>query len=170
MNMTLTRPPLALGAGAGLARNELFQIAYSTNDMEKARALLGEKYGLKEFRRLEGQMPEGGSVQMDIAWSAGILYELICAKGAGGEVFQTGLPHDSFAMRLHHLGYFVPDAASWDAIRAEIARDCRRIVRDSNNPGFLKAIIVEAPELGHYLEYILCEPGGLAFFETAPVN
>ena len=88
----------------------------------------------------------------------------------GGEVFRTYLPETVFAMRLHHLGYFVPSMEAWNAVLKEIAADGRKIVRDTAIPGFLKAVIVEAPELGHYLEYILPEPGGLNFFEGAPNN
>lgn len=165
---TLSRPPF--GPGAGLVCNELFQIAYAVTDMDQACAIFADQFGVKQFRRLEGALPEGGHIRMEIGWAGGVMYELVCAKGAGSDLFRSLLPNDGFAMKIHHLGYFIPDAAAWEAILSEIAASGRKIVRDTKIPGFLQAVIVEAPELGHYLEYILPEAGGRAFFQEAPSN
>lgn len=170
MTLTLSRPAPLPGPGAGLMRSEVFQIAYATNDMDRACAIFAEQFGVKAFRRLEGALPEGGHVRMEIGWASGMMYELVCASGAGGDVFRTHLPEEGFAIRLHHLGYFLPSAEAWEAVLKEIKASGRVIARETSIPGFLKAVIVEAPELGHYLEYILPEPGGLEFFQGAPNN
>lgn len=170
MAVHLNRPAPLLGPGSGLMRNELFQIAYATTDMDRAKEVFAAKFGVRDFSKLEGPLPEGGQVRMEISWASGMMYELICAKGAGSDIFNTYLPKDGFAVTVHHLGYCVPTPEAWDAINAEIARDGRKIVRNTDIPGFLKAIIVEAPELNHYLEYILPDAGGLAFFNNAPNN
>lgn len=164
----LIRRPAAFGPG--LMRSDHFQIAYATTDMDQACGLFAQQFGVKDFRRLEGALPEGGHIRMEIAWAGGVMYELVCAKGAGGDVFRTGLPESGFGMRLHHLGYLVPTSEAWAAVQDEIAGSGRAIVRETDIPGFLKARIVEAPELGHYLEYIFPEAGGRAFFEQAPAN
>jgi hypothetical protein len=166
----LTRPAQTFGPGAGLFRNDHFQIAYNTNDMDKAVALFGERYGIKEFQKLEGPTPSGGQVRMYIAWAGGVMYELLWAEGPGTEVFRAGLPAEGFAIRPHHLGYYVPTEEAWNDLLAEIERTGRKIVHTTHVPGFLRAIIVEQPELGHFLEYILPEAGGIQFFETAPSN
>jgi hypothetical protein len=44
------------------------------------------------------------------------------------------------------------------------------VFNETNAPGFLQARIVEAPDLGHYIEYIFPEAGGVAFFQGAPSN
>lgn len=170
MAMLLNRPASLPGPGAGFARNELFQVAYATNDMDRAKIFFAEKLGVREFSKIEAPLPEGGHVRIEIAWASGMMYELMHGVGAGSEVFNTFLPKNEFAVRPHHLGYFVPSQEAWDAVLKEIERDGRRIVRNTDAPGFLKAVIVDAPELGHYLEYILPEAGGLAFFQNAPNN
>ncbi len=170
MKISLNRPLAAFGAGAGLMRNEHFQIAYATTDMDQACDLFGRLHGVKEFRRLEGALPEGGHIRMEIGWAGGTLYELVCAQGAGSEIFRAGLPTDGFAIRLRHLGYYIPTSDEWERVLDELARSERRIVRKTDVPGFLKAHIVDAPELGHFLEYIFPDAGGLAFFEQAPSN
>jgi hypothetical protein len=168
MKATLTRP--ALKYGTGLFRRDHFQIAYNTNDMDRAIALFGERYGIKEFQKLEGPTPQGGKIRMYIAWSGGVMYELIWGEGPGTEVFQANLPKDEFAIRTHHLGYNVPDEAAWNEVLADVERTGRKIIHNTHVPGFLRAIIVEQPELGHFLEYILPEAGGIQFFENAPNN
>ncbi len=170
MKDALGRPVPSYRHGDGLMRGEHFQIAYATTDMDRACAIFAAQYGVKEFRRLEGDMAEGGHVRMEIGWAGGTMYELLAAHGPGSEIFNTFLPAEGFAIRLHHLGYFVPTASAWQAVLDEIARSGRKVVRETDVAGFLKARIVEAPELGHYLEYIFPEAGGIAFFEGAPSN
>ncbi len=168
MKPVLTRPGTKFGSG--LFRRDHFQIAYNTNDMDRAVALFGTRYGIHAWQKLEGPMAGGGQVRMHIAWAGGVMYELIWAEGPGAEVFRAGLPETEFAIRTHHLGYNVPDEAAWTELLADIERTGRKIVHTTHVPGFLRAIIVEQPELGHFLEYILPEAGGVQFFETAPSN
>lgn len=170
MKNALTRPEAQYGSGAGLFRLDHFQIAYNTNDMDKAVALFAGRYGIKEFRRLAGPTPAGGQIRMEIGWAGGVMYELIWGEGPGTEVFQAGLPGQEFAIRMHHLGYYVPTAEAWSAVLAEVERTGRKILHETHVPGFLRAIIVDQPELGHFLEYILPEAGGIQFFESAPGN
>ncbi|WP_297493986.1 VOC family protein [Acidocella sp.] len=166
----LNRPAQNYAPGDGLARNDHFQIAFNTNDMDKAVALFAARYGIKEFRQLAGPTASGGKIRMEIGWAGGVMYELIWGEGPGTEVFRVGLPESGFAIRPHHLGYHVPTQAGWDAVLAELERGGQKIVHQTHVPGFLRAIIVEQPELGIFLEYIFPEAGGIQFFETAPSN
>ena len=170
MKTLLTRPQTVFGPGAGLFRNDHFQIAYNTTDMDRAIATFSRRFGVKEFAALEGDMPAGGRVRMRIGWAGGVMYELIWAEGPGSDVFRAGLPAEGFGLRPHHLGYYVPTAEAWTSLRNEVEREGLKVVHDTDVPGFLKAIIVEDPGLGHFLEYIYPEAGGIAFFENAPSN
>jgi hypothetical protein len=40
----------------------------------------------------------------------------------------------------------------------------------SDNPGFMQSCFVDAPELGHYLEYIFPSPAGAEFLSSVPGN
>lgn len=166
----LGRPEIKFGPGAGLYRNDLFQIAYVTNDIERALAVFADRYGVKEWRRMEGDLKEGGHIRVEFGWAGGALFEVTQADGAGSELYRQGLPADEFAIRFHHLGYFVPTEEAWRALLAEIERGKVKVFNETNVPGFLQARIVEAPDLGHYLEYIFPEAGGVAFFQGAPSN
>lgn len=163
-----------LAPGQGLFRNDHFQMAYVTNDIERACALFSERYGIREYRRLEGELPAGGHIRIELAWCGGLMYELIRAEGPGAEVFNSVLPAhpmgDELVICHHHLGYLLRDQPGWDALEREIAQGGWRVVHRIDVPGFLKACIVEVPEIGHYLEYFLPYAGGIAFFEGVPAS
>jgi hypothetical protein len=138
--------------------------------MERAREVFRERYGIQKFARLEGPLPSGGHIHVELAWSGGLMYELMFVQGPGSECFNSVLPPSGFAIRPHHLGYFVNTAAEWQALQQEIERGNWKLVHKNERPGQMSACIVEAPEIGHYLEYIYPEAGGIAFFESVPVN
>ncbi|CAN7514088.1 hypothetical protein LJR219_003594 [Phenylobacterium sp. LjRoot219] len=170
MKQALSRPAPVYAAGAGLFRNDHFQMAYATTDMVQAKALFSKRYGVKEWRPLEGALPAGGQIHIELGWAGGTMYELVWADGPGSEVFRAGLPADGFAIRHHHLGYYVPTAEAWAALKAEVAQQGLKVLHVTDVPGFLQAIIVDTPELGHYLEYIFPEQAGVGFFEGTPSN
>lgn len=168
MKPLVKRPPVRLDPGKGLFRNEHFQVAYATNDIERACVLFSDRYGIREYRRLEGQLPEGGHIRIELAWVGGTMYELLCASGPGSERFTSVLPPGGFAIRHHHLGYLIDSQAAWEALEQEIARVGWKVASKSDNKGFLKACIIEVPDMGHYLEFIYPEAAGIAFFEGVP--
>ena len=162
------RPDCLFNPAAGLLRAEQFQIAYATNDIERACACFRERYGIKEFRRLAGPLRTGGHIHVELAWVGSTMYELITAEGPGSELFTRQLPTDEFAIRHHHLGFLIHSDAEWLALLTEIERKGWMMPSRSSTPGFMQSCFVEAPALGHYLEYLFPEPAGLAFFEGVP--
>ena len=68
MPYMLSRPAAAFDPGAGLLIAEQFQMAYVTTDIERGLDLLGKRLGIRQFARLEGQMPEGGLIRAEFAW------------------------------------------------------------------------------------------------------
>lgn len=168
MTVSLTRPAPTARATAGPLAFEQFQTAYVTNDIDRACEVFAQRYGMTEFRRLEGPLAAGGHIRIEVAWAGGCLYELVWASGPGGAFYTDRLPADRFAIRHHHLGFLVPTEAAWEGLRRMIAEGGWQVALETEVPGFMRACYIEAPELEHYLEYIFPEPAGLAFFETAP--
>ncbi len=156
------------GLAGGLLRRDQFQIAYATNDIDRALAVFGDLHGVHKFRRLEGQLLDGGHIRVELAWIGATMIELLTAHGPGSEIYMDRLPTDQFAIRHHHLGYLIYDKPAWDGLEAEAARLGRPLLAYRHNPGFLRSCFIDAPELGHYLEYILPERDGLEFFENVP--
>lgn len=170
MTGSMARPGATFSPAAGLLRTEHFQMAYATNDIDRACDMFRARFGIGQFRRLEGQLPAGGRIRVELAWAGTILYELITASGAGSDLYVGRLPAADFAIRHHHLGFLIHDEAEWAALMAEIERGGWAMVSKSSNPGFMQSCFVDVPELGHYFEYLFPEPAGLAFFEGVPGN
>ena len=168
MPYKLTRPAADFDAAAGLMVLEHFQMAYVTNDMEQALDLFRRNLGVREFTRLGGPMPSGGEMEAQFAWVGTTMYEIICAKGPGSELYMDPLPKDGgFALRHHHLGFLVQDQAQWDGVLANAAKNDFEVVFHGNNP-LVEFCFVKVPALGHYLEYLYATPMGLEFFESVP--
>jgi extradiol dioxygenase family protein len=163
--LILERRPTRIGPAGGLARAEHFQIAYATNDIDRAMAVFSERLGISEFRRLEGPLPAGGTVRVELAWVGTVMYELISATGEGSAIYMDRLPaSDGFALRHHHFGYVLESRAQFDALFG----GGWPVVHHSVNAGFMETCFVDADELGHYLEYFLLEPAGREFLAAVP--
>ncbi len=168
MPYRLNRPPADFDSGSGLLLLEHFQMAYVTNDLDRARALFRDRLGIREFAVLEGEMPGGGHIRAEFAWVGTLMYELIHATGPGSEIFSDHLPRtDGFLVKHHHLGYLLQNRAQWDAVAANAERSDLPIVAQSSNP-LVDVCFVAVPPLGHYLEYLFATEAGLAFFESVP--
>ena len=170
MSGLLTRPGSKFSPAQGLLRAEPFQIAYATNDIDRACDVFRDRFGIQAFRRLEGALPDGGYIRVELAWVGPVMYELLTATGPGSGLYAGRLPDDGFAIRHHHLGFIVQDEAQWAALEAEAGRIGAPLLNKRRNEGFIQSCFVDAPELGHYLEYIFPEPAGLAFLNAVPGN
>jgi hypothetical protein len=166
----VNRPPIELAHRHGLLRKDHFQVSYVTNDIERAKNTFAERYGISKFASLGGPMPDGGSIAVAFAWVGGTLYEIIQASGPKTEFYNRDLPTDRFAIRFHHLGFLVHDQAAWRQLEREIKEGKWTVAYTSLNSGFMDAYYVEAPELGHYLEFIYPQQAGVAFFESVPAS
>jgi hypothetical protein len=170
MQQLVRRPAAMANPGAGVLLENHFQVAYATSDLERALEVVDARYGLRNFHRVEGEMPSGGYLRGAFGWAGPVMYEFIQAEGPGSEFYTKRLPLHGFAIRHHHLGYLVDSQEGWDALLARIDRDAWKVVFNMHMEGFMRAVYIEAPELEHYLEYLFPEPAGVEFFEGLPNN
>lgn len=168
MPYKLDRPAADFDAGSGLLCLEHFQVAYVTNDMDRACELFGDRLGIRDFADLGGETPGGGQISARFAWVGTLMYEIICASGPGTEIFSQHLPQtDEFIIKHHHLGYLVQNQAQWDAVQANAERQQLRIPHHNVNP-LVEVCFVDVPALGHYLEYLFATEAGMQFFDSVP--
>lgn len=165
----LERPVPVCDPAKGLLNAEHFQLAYATNDIARAEEVFRKRFGVTEFRPTEGENGEGGRISVRAVWIGGVMYEIICGQGPGMDVYTDVAPPGEFVLRHHHFGYLIPDEAAWSALHEEIARGGWRIRHESHTPGYVKAMFVEAPELGHLLEFVLPAPALLERFAATPI-
>lgn len=168
MEHMLSRPAARCNPNGGLLLAEHFQMAYVTTDMEEALDLFRTRLGIEKFSRLEGQMPAGGHIRAEFAWVGTIMYEIISASGPGSEIYMDRLPRsDGLHIRHHHLGFLLRNREQWDAVMVKAQESGWSVPYHNDNP-LVEVCFVDAPELGHYLEYFLAKQAGLRFFESVP--
>lgn len=156
--------------GTSVLAPEFFQIAYVTTDLDEAQRVMKARYGIAEFTIIENDLPDGrGAVRIAVAWVGDVMVELIQAKGDVA-FYTSTLPAEGFAIRHHHYGYFIGSDAEWDRLHQQFERDGWPIVFSSVAPDFLRVSYVEAPELGHYLEYIQPTEAGKTFFANVAAS
>lgn len=166
----LTPPPTPVPPGRGLLRREHSHTGYVTNDLDRALDLLRARYGVAEFKLLEGPMADGGTIRVAFAWAGGQIYEVIQAIGPSTAFYNQSLPKDEFALRFHHHGFVIHDEASWRELEAELEDGAWPIAFATLSGEFIDAYYVWCEELGHHVEYVWPHAAGLAFYGQVPVN
>ena len=165
------RPIPVYDPGRGLLHNDHFQIGYVTNDVDRAAEVFRTRFGVRAFRANDNDVEGGGRIAVRSAWIGGMMYEICCGSGPGMEVYSDPAPPGgAFILKLHHFGYLVPDETVWRALEGEIQRGGWTVRSRSDIPGFFRGCQVEAPELGHLLEFILPREGLLERFNATPVG
>jgi extradiol dioxygenase family protein len=164
----LTKPSANFDPARSMLKNDHFQMAYVTNDLARAQQVFKDRYGIESYIGTEGPTPSGGHIHVELAWSGGIMFELIETSGPGSEFYNARLPDDGFAIRHHHLGYMIWNEADWHAFEEKVKAEHWEVAFNANLEDFMRACYIHAPELDHYLEYIFPEEAGLAFFNSVP--
>ena len=147
-----------------------FQTAYVTRDLDRAVEDFQRQFGIRSFQFVRGnRIDEHTRIDFALAWLGNVMVELIQPAGDGNSFYEVMLGADGLGTRLHHFGHLVPERTEWDRIREQVARDGYTVPLQGSVEGFLSYLYVDTrPHTGHFLEYILCEPAGKAFFEGVP--
>jgi len=144
----------------------LHQIAYVTNDLERAKSLFAEQYGVGRFFMLCDPPPDNippgiPPLRVALANLGEIELELIQPLGRELPVFADALPQDkSFAIRFHHICFRIAgDLADWNAHRASIDESQHPVVFHGALADDLRFLYTdERSRLGHYVEHIWMSP------------
>jgi hypothetical protein len=168
MRQMLLREPSDGATAFGLLRAEHFQMAYVTNDLERACDLFRDQLGICAWASLGGPTPDGGEIYARFAWVGTLMYEVICARGPGSAIFMDRLPQTSgFALEHHHLGFLIQNERQWNGVLTSAAHHGWGVPHIGASP-LTKVCFVDVPALGHYLEYLFATPDGLDFFASVP--
>lgn len=147
-----------------------FQLAYVTNDVDRAAALFRERYGTGAFQIMR-DVPDGDtSLVLGLGYAGRTNIELI-APAVGGRALYVDWIADAsdFVVRFHHVGLLIEDDAGWGAMRAAIVANGSPIAMEGSMPGAVDYLYADTvSELGHYLEYVRLHEGGRAMFSSVP--
>jgi hypothetical protein len=141
------------------------QIAYVTNDMDRAVAIFAGDFGVSRFEPLvtgEQPPPSGGIwMKVSLAQINGTEIEVIQPLGDAENLFSNALPKDErFAMVLHHVCIRISGGIeNWERHRASIDEATHPVAMESAYGDFLRILFTdERSRLGHYLEHLWMSP------------
>ncbi|MCB2060185.1 MAG: hypothetical protein R3E09_08220 [Novosphingobium sp.] len=170
MSDGLCRPVPIYDPGKGLLHNDHYHIAYVTNDVDRAVEVFRDRFGVSEFRTNDNAQENGSTICVRSVWIGGMMYEICQGSGPGMDLYTDwAAPDGEFVLKLHHFGYLVPDDDAWDVLEDQLDRGGWTVRSRSDIPGFVRACFVEAPELGHFLEFVQPGAGLLERMNATPV-
>jgi hypothetical protein len=151
------------------------QIAYVTNDMDAAIALLTRRYALPGFLRISveqssASLTTGEKLQLGLARANGVEIELIQPMGGSAPLFSDVLPAtDGLILRFHHICYRIDGGIeNWHAYEASIDKAEHPIVFSGGLPDDMRFFYTdERKTLGHYVEHIWMSPAMLVQMAAA---
>lgn len=138
------------------------QIAYVTNDIMAAAALLQERYGGPGFHHMSNigvgmDSEDGPQLKIALARVNGVEVELIEPIGDTAPLFRDVLPDTTeLAIRFHHVAIRIDGPESnWQAHVASLDLDRHPIVFQGSMGEHLRFFYTDEREaLGHYVEHV----------------
>lgn len=143
---------------------DVFQIAYVTNDLERAAAIMQAQFGtgaVKIMREIPGAVTDIG-----LCFAGATNYELLQPLNPSGDMYSDWIAgEEGFALRFHHLGIRVGSHEEMAALRKAHRDAGRSFTLDNIVPGYIDVFYADTRDLlGHYLEYFCLGEGARAMF------
>jgi Glyoxalase/Bleomycin resistance protein/Dioxygenase superfamily len=146
------------------------QIAYVTNDMDRALAVFRDDYDVPFFYVFANDAPgltqsDGAQLKIALALVGDVEIELIEPLEGTAPLFSAPFPTDgSFAIRFHHVAYRITGALKdFEAHMASIDPARHPVVWQGAMGDLMRyAYTDERATLGHYVEHVWMHPNLLA--------
>lgn len=149
------------------------QLAYVTNDFDRAKEVFREHHGIEAFAELRDVPVDIGSghhcrLDIALAFKDTTNIELIQPLGGDDAIFRDFLPANKFAVKFHHVGRMCDSLDEYNSLFDSYkkcdaafpivggAGDCRFFYVDTND------------EFGHFVEYVYGGPMHRAFMASVP--
>jgi hypothetical protein len=150
------------------------QLAYVTNDLDRAIAAFGERYGVPEFRKL----PEGAfhtdlgvefRLRSALCYVGAMQLELIEPMGGDTSFFTRLFVLPGFNLSLHHASFRLASLEELETLRRSVLSRGHAILLGGDTGSGGRFFYVDArSQLGHDLEYVYISPGRDAFYAALP--
>lgn len=143
-----------------------YQNAYVTHDLDRAKDMLSQRYGVNDYVGFEMELPVRTPeaertlrVKVACAWVGSLQIELIEPVSGAVEPYLPYLPADKSdaTPRFHHISLRRDD---YDAMQAEIAQLGLPFVCEGGIPDLLYTYLDGRSTFGHYVEYVWATPAG----------
>lgn len=148
------------------ANSQHSQLAYVTNDLDRAMAALKHAYDVPGFFEMTNVRPGHDAATMPVlkialAVVGGVEIELIEPVGENAPMFSDSLPAGKdLAIVFHHVATRVDGPlANWDAHVASLDFANHPVVFQGEMGDMLRYMYTdERPTLGHYVEHVWMSP------------
>jgi hypothetical protein len=157
-----------------MGMNGLYQLAYVTNDFERALGQCAAIYGVPEFRklpRIDINLGAGRTVLVNLAlaWVGSTQLEVIQALEGEVAIYAEGLPSAGFGLKLHHLARLHATREAVEALVETYRSEGRAVPIDAEEPGWGRYCYADfRRELGHYIEHSWFTPRALEWQAGVP--
>jgi len=151
------------------------QQAYVTNDMDRACVMLGDKFGISQYMRMDNYPMYADSgdemvISMAHCWVGSVWVEVIQPVGGAVDFYRSVLPAEGFGVRFHHVAIRTPTLAAWEEMLAGNKAKGQKLIFTSKNAQAYVAYFDTTEDLGHYVEYLhFPDPLG-SMMSTMPQN
>ena len=151
-----------------------FQVAYVTEDMDRAQRLFADTHRIPQFlemrdMRYQTQGEKQAHCHISLAYVGAVEIELIQPLSGDVELYRDYLPRDGSAVRLHHLCRRFETEAEYDAQIEAFTRMGKRFPINGKAEGVGRYFYCDfRAELGHYVEGIFFEPGTRPWLDSIP--
>ena len=145
-----------------------FQIAYVTNDFERALGELESRFGLAGMLRTDPLIVEldaGTRAQLRhaVGYVGALQFEVVQPVAGAVEVFTRGLPAGGFHLALHHVCVDVATEAEFEAALARHRANGTEILFEGRRVGRSRFAFADTrAQLGHMIEILHATPEGRA--------
>jgi hypothetical protein len=142
------------------------QVAYVTNDMERALGVFRDDYGIPSFFVMESRFdavvdeaPGRMALRIALANVDGVQVEVIEDIGSSFDLYTEPLPEDgSFRIAFHHVCIRIEGGIeNWEKHLAELG-DRPHYYRANVGEGSRVIYTDERAQLGHYIEHVWFGP------------
>lgn len=155
-----------------LFRN-VMQIAYVTEDLDMAcdyfEQTLGTVPCLRSYKTslggivvVDGETADEWVIDVALVNAGATNLEIICPISGAVDLYRSAI-RPGVPATFHHLGYRIPDMDEASAIVEAAGKTWKQYGRMDGSLRF--AYVDMTAELGHYVEFMDLEPGGLKHFQ-----
>lgn len=107
-----------------MTNSTYLQLGYVTNDFERAMELVRQTHSLGPFKEMRdltigARGSKDVTAHFGLAFKGGTQFEIIQPLSGDCSFYTEVLPAEGFAICLHHMGHYYPDAAEYASAKAE---------------------------------------------------
>jgi len=145
-----------------------YQMGFVARDLDRAIEALGRSHGVTRFRRRMASE----TMESAHAWIGATMIELIALRPGAPDIYAAYVPDDPAAIRLHHHGFRVADAAAWEEVNRRIAEaGFATPMKGAAMEGQLHYLYADTrAATGIYSEYVYLTGKATTLYDDVPCN